>query len=531
MKNKERVRSYPSVLALDPKRLRALRLNKKFGSQEAFAQYLGIDVRTIGSAERGKRIREDIAAAIARALEEPVGELFDMPDDRMGTGIHLGHRRTLTRSFPGDMNITAILEVARTVGKNGPEFLENVLARIRQDDRRFILLGEAESKMRREKISNRLLSLYYPDPTLSALGLARYVVSVDGQLVETNIAVTRKRYALSVGLKGEQDAFSYVDRSFHAPSPSDEEIVNLVAASVEHDVRVTNNPVFCLQEFDPTLSRSPITFSLATYLEYRLTYGKLEEELVEGLIETSLNPEDAIARRNELLPRRRALLPDVAAISNVSHRLCVGGVNVLFALRRPAPYNDFAFFIGERSDKVASARGVRCLIPSGFHQPFTQASAAAEVSICASVFRELWEELYRGDEVISHDGHVKPDWYFKYPQLGWFRKRNAKFEHEIVSFGLHLKDGGYQFGVLLAVDDPRYWTKYGNDICTNYEFRNTGTHAVAISTKDARGLAALLTDPLCANSSVFVIVEALLRLKALEPKWVTLPQIERVESH
>ena len=430
--------------------------------------------------------------------------------------------RGFVASTIGNTDNDVIKEMARIFGKDEASFLAAVLRQKRPSTE----FQAAEAKVRQERLSNRLLQLYYPDGDLRSRGLARYAFKVDGERVETNIVVSRKREPLKISLKNSQKQFRYVKRSSQIPSLPENILISAVANSLKDGVEITNDPVFCLHEFDPTLSHDWIGFWVAPYFEYRSTFGGLEHELVHALIKTRFNPEEAMRKREQLLRGRDILLPDVARLGDASRIMCVGGVNVVFALRRDAPHHDFAFFVGERSERVASAPGVRCLIPSGFHQPSTWGSAREEVSISASVFRELWEEPYRGDEVISHDGHLKSDWYFKYPELGWFRKKGAQFRHEIVSFGMHLKDGSYQFGILLVVDDPKYWNVYGNNMVPNYEFRRSGMRARVISTRNKAILAELLADPLCANASAFAISEALLRLKKLAPDRVALPSIE-----
>lgn len=77
----ERKRSYPSVKAIDPKELSRIRISMEL-SQEAFAESLGINPKTVSSAENGKRILELYAIAIAKGLGKAPEELFDFPDKK-----------------------------------------------------------------------------------------------------------------------------------------------------------------------------------------------------------------------------------------------------------------------------------------------------------------------------------------------------------------------------------------------------------------------------------------------------------------
>ncbi len=409
-----------------------------------------------------------------------------------------------------------ILEVARCFKLDGESLLEDVHARTREAGRRrhLVQFREAAHKIRELKLDKQVLDGYYKDSALVAKGFHRYVVRGSDFLAATNIVAEPHTLGLNIDLK--KACCSLKAPLFAPPTIRKDEIADLFADSLLMDVKASNDPVYCLQQFDPRNDAEFMSLSLSNYFTFRLTYGALEHEMQGALIATNFSPERALDR----LPKRNGLLRDASELSNYRRRMCVGGVNVLFALRRR---DDFVFFVGQRSSKVHTAPGVQCLIPTGFHQPLI--SAAEEVSPAHSVFRELWEEAFKGDEVISCDLHPKSDWYFKYPQLGWFREPKRKFWIEIVGFGINLKDGSFQLGVLFAVDDADYWTRFGDDICGNYEYIHRGDKAMPVSTKDPDAIRALLGSPLCANSSIFAVVEALQRLKRIDRKRVKLPEI------
>ncbi|HET9283710.1 MAG TPA: helix-turn-helix domain-containing protein [Candidatus Angelobacter sp.] len=78
MKNKERTRAYPSLEAIDGQEIARLRVQLDL-SQERFAEMFRMSVRTLRDAERGRRVREDYAQAIARGLRKRLEELFVIP--------------------------------------------------------------------------------------------------------------------------------------------------------------------------------------------------------------------------------------------------------------------------------------------------------------------------------------------------------------------------------------------------------------------------------------------------------------------
>jgi hypothetical protein len=157
------------------------------------------------------------------------------------------------------------------------------------------------------------------------------------------------------------------------------------------------------------------------------------------------------------------------------------------------------------------------------HQPVTLANALEETSVAATVYRETWEELFGGKEVEGEDEHFKPLWFMSKPQLDWFRENRGGFTLEVVSFGLNLMDGTFEFGVLLAVTDPSYWEQFADGIVPNKEFKDSET--APFHTTDKARLASILTEPRFADTSRIALIEGLRRLHQLEPRSVALPNI------
>jgi hypothetical protein len=159
------------------------------------------------------------------------------------------------------------------------------------------------------------------------------------------------------------------------------------------------------------------------------------------------------------------------------------------------------------------------------HQPETKANAQEESPIAATVYRETLEELFGGKELQQYDGHLAARRYRSTQQLEWFLQEPnfGKFVLQIVSFGLNLFDGTFEFGVLLAVTDPEYWTKYEvtRKISSEFDDEETGP----ISTKNSEALASIIENPRCADTSLIALVEGLRALKEIDPTRVALPEI------
>jgi DNA-binding XRE family transcriptional regulator len=526
MKKKETAGSYPSTRALKPDKLEKLR-KQKFGSRAEFADYVGISEKTVQNAENGKPIKEANAAAIASALKRRFDQLFLVREGKRVSDIAIHPRPVFGRAL-SSKELKIVSGIAQSVGVSESRLVDDVSRGMNEKGRlaRLLKFREDEYTIRAERKDTQLLAQYYRD-SLAKCGLGRYAINLDGEIINTHIAVSSAMPVFKVDLEEERSLFGLVNSSFATPQPTYKQIVNFMVDSLLLGVRVKNEPVFCLHDIDLKFPKAPISFRMAKYLEYRLGLGSLRNELIRGLVRSKLDVKKAYSKRESLLPCRKQFLKDGGTLLAFHDRLCVGGVNVFFALKRP---NDFAFYVEERSEAVASARREACIIPSGFHQPLTSIHAALQISVRESVFRELWEELFNGKKVISHDGHTEADWYYQYPPLAWFERHKKDFQHEWICFGLDLIDGSYQFGIFLIVNDSRYWEKYRRRIATNYEFRHTGAKLVPISTKDRNGISELLRNPYLAHTSVFTLAEGLQRLQALdkERRYVDIPEIKRL---
>src|SRR5260370_17181471 len=103
-------------------------------------------------------------------------------------------------------------------------------------------------------------------------------------------------------------------------------------------------------------------------------------------------------------------------------------------------------------------------------QPTNLGNAPYETSVAATVYRETYEELFGGREVEAEDRHTAPLWYMSEPMLEWLEQHRDIVVTEIVSFGLNLVDGTYEFGVLFAINDHRSCPMFTNKITLNEEF-------------------------------------------------------------
>lgn len=410
----------------------------------------------------------------------------------------------------------------------------------------FVMLGrpisEQNSPARAPQVESsvRLLQLYYPDPDLRAHDLFRYFFSVNGRHVITNIATSKSWLGLAVPITTTEDSRFVLLESSENPwytVPADE-VGRLAAELRARDIRFENRPIYSLRSFTPTQGQIA-SFSVAQYADYKNEMGRLEEETHRVLAEIARIPEAHREQIRSAMPLREKLLPSSKSVAQYGNRLCAGGTNILLAFRTPGR-NDYMFFIKQRSKQVSTGRLLQSLIPSGMHQPSTRFVTREETSVGATVYRGIDEELFSGTEPDPNDKDIEPFQFMSRPHIAWFRKNPTAFTLEIVSFGLNLVDGTFEFGVLLAIHDPSYWTKCTDQwkLEPNFEVVReiTGdfytqdpnriasfkTEAPVFTTDQAR-LASVMTSLECADVSLIVLVEGLRRLKKLKPECVELP--------
>jgi hypothetical protein len=263
-----------------------------------------------------------------------------------------------------------------------------------------------------------------------------------------------------------------------------------------------------------------VSFALDTFYRYRFGVGLLIDELTVALMEGSLSAEAVVRGRADLLPLREYFLPSPSRFADYQSRVCAGGIQVTFALARSE--GDFVIPIQVRSAKVDGGQGWRSIVPMAYHQPMVDADD--EVSLESSVFRELFEELFAGEEAEEEVKRLESDWYFEEcPALKWLKTNRRNLTLKCTCFGLNLLFGTYDFGILLAVHDPAFWKKFGKQITTNWEIKQSKKIKTKIETESSTefsGLTSLISDEPWASQGLMSLVEGLTLLKALEPKRV-----------
>jgi hypothetical protein len=143
--------------------------------------------------------------------------------------------------------------------------------------------------------------------------------------------------------------------------------------------------------------------------------------------------------------------------------------------------------------------------------------------------RELFEEVFGGDEVRDKSRRLCADWYERTsPPMQWLRQHRGAFEIVMTGFGISLLTGSATFDGVLAVREVAFWEDFGHEVRTNWEV--TESLSPLVSTKDP-DLWELISKRDWTDYSFQSMVEGLLYLKEISPERVALPNIVRHLTH
>jgi hypothetical protein len=434
------------------------------------------------------------------------------------------------------MDPKIVLAIAKLLGLSPLTVAHRLNELHKKGDEDFRMLRAQARKQRRGEIierslQNAVLALQYSDSALLEQGMFRYSFAVDGDdRISLNLATSKESMNLTVALGGKGGRYRLAPENEYtaAPKLTEEDSIRTLRNYLEEGRRIFNQPLFRLLKYQSKKTKFMIEFGLTDFVQYVTTCGFLEDELFQALIDMDLDPTKVHANSEHLMPARSRFLPDSSSLFDFKSRLCAGGLSVLLAFMRPRPDNDFVFFVKKRSKEVAAGHGLLSLVPMGYHQPLLTTDASHEVSLESTVFREVFEEVFGGSEVISQDGHLVPGWFMRArPEMKWFVDNPGHFIFETVGFAWSLLLGDYNAAILMAVLNLDYWGQFASKFAANYE--HDTDHNMLVSTRDSAAISKLLRDPTFVDPGRFTLIRALKRLQKLEPSRVKLPRIDELD--
>lgn len=266
-----------------------------------------------------------------------------------------------------------------------------------------------------------------------------------------------------------------------------------------------------------------LKFSKSNFLDYKFTSGLCSEELTDALINSKGKVDNVSIEKTSDLEVRKILLPSLRSLTDFKSRICSSGMGMVLAFARGGPNNDFVIPMQIRSAQVSDARGKFAVIPKGYHQPCVD--DAMEINIHWTGLREVFEEIFKGEEAERDIEVFKHDWYCdNFAFMEYFRDHVGAFNYEMIACGIDAITGSFEMTLLLVVRDTWYWKKYGSSMEKMWESKEVKT----FSTMDENEIKSLFIQNDWSSESIFHLAEGLIRLKELVPNRVRLPEIIRV---
>lgn len=270
-------------------------------------------------------------------------------------------------------------------------------------------------------------------------------------------------------------------------------------------LKLWDSPIFSLHDLQLFDSKIEMEFRKTDFFVYRATYGNAFDELALNIADRGLDRTiHALQSQNtKLFPVRTKYMPSLDRILAMSNRICAGGPIVLIAAR--TDNNDLAFIIQRRSATVSDEPLALTPVPRGFHS--AEVDPALEYDLTFSIYREIWEELFGGEERIG--GQISPHHFFeKSPAIrDLFERRGTT--NNLIPLGLmwDLYRGNFIASYCLYITDVSWWAKYHRNMEVNWEFDAIKKKSAVMANQG--GLMTLIHSKEWAVDSYFAFLEGL----------------------
>lgn len=488
-------------------------------SNEAFAEHLGIGVRTVAGwhqkptlrpktemqqlldtalEQAGPVVQQRFAALTAPSTREPT-----QADHRLSTDPHIGAALDWLDHHAGWEPGTARAEVSTRLAQLDPRALQDRASR--------------RSRIDQHQVA-RALSEYYPSANIAPFG--RYQATSDNHEAVTTILTRPEWLDLNSDLAADGITLaSATPEPIRLDEQAAGHAAQRLAETLAMGTRLVEMPLYQLLSTDIQPGSIAGTVGVTHFVRYALTMDLLEGELIDALV-ANVDPNPGS------LPLRDRYLPDLQSVLDLSSRLCSGGVLALCAIARPALYGreaDYVLLVQERSGNVLNAAKRLAVIPKGFHQPIADYRADAHVG--ATLRREMEEELFGREDIdntLNDQRSADPMHPSRLSEpMRWLTEQPGRLKIECTAFGLNLVSGNFEFPSLIVIDDEEFWTRYGGQIEANWESANLRQY----SSLDRELLTELIGDAAWSNEGLFALLQGLRRLAQIGGARVDLPEI------
>ncbi|MGI5499382.1 transcriptional regulator [Lentzea sp. CA-135723] len=498
-------------------------------THEAFAEHLGIGVRTVASWHQkpDTKPRADIKSILDTALEQAPDDVKARFAKLISGGpldLPTGAAEDAELRLTADATIVAALNwLDAHTGWDPGTARREVAARLAALDIRDLQDRGVRRGRLNQRDTVRALADFYGTTTT---GHGRYTATFGQDTTASTTVLTHPDWLdLDCPLFPKHDKLK-----LSGVTPSDnvtigqanaDRATQRLAESLALGHRIVNMPLFRLLDVDMRKHQIAGTVGISDFVGYVVTMDLLEGELIDAL--TAGKPADASS-----LPIRNAYMPNLSAVLNVGERLCAGGALALTAIARPADAfrsePDFVLLVQERSGHVINAARRLAVIPKGFHQPLTDVRADTQVG--ATLRREMEEELFDRidvDNTLTEQRHADPMHPSRLSEpMRWLLAEPGRLRMECTGFGLNLVSGNFEFASLIVIEDEEFWNRFGGEVQANWETSRLHQY----SSHDRELLDELVNDVTWSNEGLFALLQGLRRLREIGGDRVDLPKIE-----
>lgn len=251
-----------------------------------------------------------------------------------------------------------------------------------------------------------------------------------------------------------------------------------------------NDLLSVVQEIRETDDGPRIKLALAEYFQFLTACGALEDETYA-----------AVRNPRTPTPIREAVLASVGDAAQARRGAHGFGMQCAFVFPEEGRLR---VLIQRRSHSVSIYGGALAVVPV-FGCQSMDLSDRTRVSVFHNFLREVYEELYGGEEVEKRGSRVDPTWFYQEPPIARIiaAAENGGMDFRILGFGFDALNGEVDICGLAHIKDPEFARRELPTLKANWEIQD-------ISAWDLFG--AELTDALFAGEfspgSVYTLGEA-----------------------
>jgi hypothetical protein len=275
--------------------------------------------------------------------------------------------------------------------------------------------------------------------------------------------------------------------------------------------KIWDAPVYTIDKF-PESEGGTFNLSLSSYLSYRLDIGEIQDEIF-NYVYRKLQKGKSFKKifdkiSNSDLPFRLKYGETLDAFCDLSKRDVPVGVEALIAFQRE---NDYLFIIQKRAKELSETPGGYAVLPAAIHQHMIDIDK--EKHLINTLYREIYEELFGGEEVSGKTRHISHDWYFKSSTS--LKELRDQSNVICTGGGMNLNNGFFDFSLLVRVTNSSYWDDHCHKMKTSWEASEIDNPI--LSTNQPEKIEQILKKESWLANSRFAFEQGLIKLQTLDP--------------